>query len=129
MNQSTSHLRDIPLTESILQRCYKSKTYVRNGEWYILWHLGGKNNVTIGEKKVTKPVNSLSDELTEYSEFYYIPDIPTKKETVTVLLPKGIEHCQNQTYSAQLIQLSTVADLEKVFPEFRNIISKSKLRF
>lgn len=48
---SENDLEEIPLTESILQSCYKSKTYVRDGEWDILWHLGGKNNITIGEKE------------------------------------------------------------------------------
>lgn len=35
---SENKLEEIPLTESILQSCYKSKTYVRDGKLDILWY-------------------------------------------------------------------------------------------
>ncbi len=71
---------NVPLTESILQKLYKSKTYVRDGQWDILWHLGGKNNVVIGEKS---------------GSYFLLPQ--AKEEIVTDLLP--FELIQGKHYS------------------------------
>lgn len=94
---SENDLEEIPLTESILQSCYKSKTYVRDGKWEILWHLGGKNNITIGEKE---------------SKFYLIPSVVI--ETVVELLPRGMVQGQHINGTTESSPLHNVSDLERL---------------
>ena len=45
-----SDLKEIPLTETVLQVCYKSKIYIRNGKWDLIWSLDSKNDINVGEK-------------------------------------------------------------------------------
>ncbi|MDE6338076.1 MAG: hypothetical protein K2L34_16040 [Muribaculaceae bacterium] len=93
-------LSKIPLTESILQSCFKSKTYVRDGNWDILWYLGGKNDVTIGEKQ---------------GKFYLMPS--ESIETVTEVLPFELVQGLHIKGKSELYALQTVADLVLYFPE------------
>ncbi len=93
-------LSKIPLTESILQSCFKSKTYVRDGNWDILWYLGGKNDVTIGEKE---------------GKYYLMPS--ESIETVTEVLPFELvqSHCISGGREPKL--LNCLFDLQQVYPE------------
>lgn len=106
-----SDLEEIPLTESILQSCYKSKTYVRDGKWDILWHLGGKNNVTIGEKE---------------DKYYLLPS--ESVETVTELLPHGLVQGQNISITVQPRELHSLGELEKSYPEILHSNSRLKVQ-
>ncbi len=102
-------LSKIPLTESILQSCFKSKTYVRDGNWDILWYLGGKNDVVIGEKQGR----------------YYL--LPTESvETVTEILPFEIVQGLNVSISNEPLAVHTVADLIRFYPEIQHRNSKGK---
>ena len=104
-------LSKIPLTESILQSCFKSKTYVRDGNWDILWYLGGKNDVTIGEKQ---------------GKFYLMPS--ESIETVTEVLPfELVQGLHIKGNNGSLI-LYSVADLERYYPEVKNIVKEHKVR-
>ena len=93
-----------PLTESILQKLYKSKTYVRDGKWDVLWYLGGKNNVTIGEKS---------------GRFYLIPN--DSIETVTDMLPFELVQEQHSKEFNSPKPLETTMDLKCYFPEIQDI--------
>lgn len=90
----------IPLTESILQSCFKSKTYVRDGNWDILWYLGGKNDITIGEKD---------------GRFYLIPS--KRIETVVEVLPFELVQGYHVTGEGEHRLLSFLSELEQVYPE------------
>ncbi len=94
-------LSKIPLTESILQSCFKSKTYVRDGNWDILWYLGGKNNVTIGEKQ---------------GKFYLMPTQTVEK--VTEILPFELVQGEHITGNIEPKHIYTVADLVQNYKEF-----------
>lgn len=104
-------LSKIPLTESILQSCFKSKTYVRDGNWDILWYLGGKNDVTIGEKQ---------------GKYYLMPS--ESVETVTALLPFELVQGLNIKGSKELYHIHSLSDLESVFPELIDSNRKQRLR-
>lgn len=106
-----SDLEEISLTESILQSCYRMKTIVRNGEWVVLWNLGGKNNVTVGEKK---------------GRFYLLPF--QNIETVVEVLPYGLVQGHNVNGVTEPCLLFTLSDLERVFPELIKYISIQKIR-
>lgn len=93
---SEKDLEEIPLVESILQSCYKMKTIVRDGEWDILWNLGGKNNVTVGEKE---------------GLFYLIPF--ENIETVIEVLPRGLVQGQNITRVKETHPLRFLSELER----------------
>ena len=108
---SENDLEEIPLTESILQSCYKMKTIVRDGEWDVLWNLGGKNNVTVGERR---------------GKFYLIPY--ENVETVIELLPRGFVQGQNICGLTEPCILRTFSDLERVFPELITSLGRQKIR-
>ncbi|MDE6794734.1 MAG: hypothetical protein K2J63_05450 [Muribaculaceae bacterium] len=93
-------LSKIPLTESILQSCFKSKTYVRDANWDILWYLGGKNDVTIGEKQ---------------GKFYLMPS--ESIETVTEVLPCELVQGLHIKDKSESYVLQTVVDLVLYLPE------------
>ncbi len=105
------NLENTPLTESILQKLYKSKTYVRDGQWDILWHLGGKNNVTIGEKE---------------GIFYYIP--PKNIETVVEMLPCGIVSGQHVSELKEPSVIHNLEDLGRIYPELIDLIHQQKIK-
>lgn len=107
---SENDLEEIPLTEYILQSCFKSKTYVRDGEWDILWHLGGKNNVTIGEKE---------------GRFYRMPS--ESIQIVTEVLPQGIVQGEYITGLKGSCRLDKLSEFEITYPELKNILLKSPL--
>ncbi len=94
------NLENTPLTESILQKLYKSKTYVRDGQWDILWHLGGKNNVVIGEKS---------------GKFFLLPNQTIEK--VTEVLPFELVQEEHIIGHKDPKPLHTVADLVSYFEE------------
>lgn len=96
-------LSNTPLTEAILQKCFKSKTYVRDSQFDILWYLGGKNNVTIGEKS---------------GKFYLIP--AEKFKAVIEMLPQGIIEVPSNPESQEPNYLTTLEDLQRIFPELTN---------
>lgn len=93
------------LTEDILQKLYKSKTYLRNEEWDVIWYLGGKNNVTIGEKD---------------SRFFLLPNKQTG--VVVDVLPFELIQGEHANDSEAQILLETVSDLQRVFPELNSIL-------
>lgn len=90
----------IKLTEEILQSCFKQKTIFRNAEWDIIWYLGGKNDVKIGEKD---------------GKYYLIPK--TDSKPVVELLPEGLVQARTSATDEIHIPIETVKDLEKVYPE------------
>lgn len=105
-------LKEIPLTETILQSCYRMKTVLRNSEWDVLWDLGGKNKITIGEKK---------------GQFYLVPF--QKIETVIEVLPNGLVQGQNNIGLTRPCQLSHLSDLERIFLDVRETMKKQRVRF
>lgn len=105
-----SDLSNTPLTEAILQKCFKSKTYVRDSQFDILWYLGGKNNVTIGEKS---------------GKFYLIP--AEKFKAVIEMLPQGIIQVPYTPGSQEPTPITTLADLLRIYPELTIILTKYKL--
>lgn len=107
---SENDLEEIPLTELILQSCFKSKTYVRDGIWDVLWYLGGKNDVTIGEKQ---------------GQFYMIP--AKKTETVVEVLPFELVQGQYVTGNKELVSIKSVGELEMVYPELAGKMSRHKI--
>lgn len=95
----------ILLTEDVLQKLYKSKTYLRNEEWDVIWYLGGKNNVTIGEKD---------------SRFFLLPN---KKTGVVVdVLPFELIQGEHAEVSEEPVLLETESDLLRVFPECSSLL-------
>lgn len=106
-----SDLSKHKLTKSILQRCFKSKTYVRNREWDIIWYFGGKNNVTIAEKN---------------GEYFLLPHEVI--ETVTEVLPFEIVQGELSHSIKTPTQINTLNELCAVFPELKNYL-KGKLPY
>ncbi len=104
---SENDLEEIPLTDSILQSCYKMKTIVRDGEWDIIWKLGGENNVTIGEKQ---------------GIFFRLPT--DKVGMVTEVLPFELVQSKRMVECAQ--HLTSVSELERIYPELKEIITKKE---
>ena len=93
------------MTEDVLQKLYKSKTYLRNEEWDVIWYLGGKNNVTIGEKD---------------SRFFLLPN---KKTGVVVdVLPFELIQGEHAEVSEEPVLLETESDLLCVFPECSSLL-------
>lgn len=105
-------LSEIPLTESILQKCYKSKTYVRNGQFDLYWHLKGKNNVTIGEKS---------------GKFYLLP--PDNNKVLVDMLPQGMIQVPYLPDLHVPKSLNSLSDLMQAFPELSDMIKKHKIIF
>ena len=93
------------LTEDVLQKLYKSKTYLRNEEWDVIWYLGGKNNVTIGEKD---------------SRFFLLPNRQTG--VVVDVLPFELIQGEHAEVSEEPVLLETESDLFRVFPECSSLL-------
>ena len=93
------------LTEDVLQKLYKSKTYLRNEEWDVIWYLGGKNNVTIGEKD---------------SRFFLLPNRQTG--VVVDVLPFELIQGEHAEVSEEPVLLETESDLLRVFPECSSLL-------
>ena len=95
INCQAEDLKEIPLTESILQSCYKMKTIMRDGEWDILWNLGGADNITIGEKQ---------------GRFFLFPS--KSVETVIEVLPYGLEQGVHIVNRPNTYELKYFSELE-----------------
>ena len=106
---SENDLEEIPLTESILQSCYKMKTIVRDGEWDVLWNLGGKNNVTVGERR---------------GKFYLIPY--ENVETVIDILPfEYVQGCSVNGFKEPRT-LKYLSELEQTYPGIIGKVNRIK---
>ena len=108
---SENDLEEIPLTESILQSCYKIKTIVRNDEWDVLWHLGNKNNVTVGEKE---------------GQFHILPS--TNVETIVEVLPFELQKGYHVIGNKNSIAIHSISDLERICSKFTDIVWNTKER-
>ncbi len=91
--------------DGILQKLYRSKTYLRNEEWNVIWYLGGKNDVTIGEKN---------------SQFFLLPN--KKKGVVVDVLPFELIQGEHAEVSEEPVLLETESDLLRVFPECSSLL-------
>ncbi len=93
------------LNQQILQQLYRINTIDRNSEWDIIWYLGGKNQVTLGEK--AGKYYLLPPENLESSEVYTI--------TSGLHLRNNLESTNKVTIDNRLI--NTLQDLSTVYPE------------
>lgn len=109
---SENDLEEIPLTESILQSCYKMKTIVRDEEWDVLWHLGGNPDTVIGEKN---------------GRYHLIPSNRVN-ETVIDILPEGLIQGSLLPITTSPYTINTLSRLEHINPNLFSIIRKGKSR-
>ncbi len=94
------------LNDRIIQQLYRIKTIDRNSEWDVIWYLGGKNQITLGEKAGKYYLLPPEDLETGEECFMGMDKLPGDKNLVGEgTLPK----------SPQLI--STIKDLESIYPE------------
>lgn len=85
--------KNTKLNDRIIQQLYRIKTIDRNSEWDVIWYLGGKNQVTLGEKA---------------GKYYLLP-------------PEDSLIGGNKHYNGiQLIR--TLGDLTKSYPELSHLI-------
>lgn len=103
------------LNDRIIQQLYRIKTIDRNSEWDIIWYLGGKNQVTLGEKAGKYYLLPPEDLKSKEERFMDLDKLSDDKKLIGEgTLPK----------SPQLI--STIKDLESIYPELNLMIVEGK---
>ncbi len=98
------------LDDRIIQQLYRIKTIDRNSEWDVIWYLGGKNQVTLGEKA---------------GKYYLLPseNLETGEERFMGMdkLP-GDKNLVGEGTVPKLPQLiSTIKDLEALYGDMPSI--------
>ncbi len=105
------------LNEQIIQQLYRIKTIDRTSDWDVIWYLGGKNQVTLGEKA---------------GKYYLLPpeDLETGEERFMGMdkLPGDKNLVGEATISSEPLQLISLEDLEKVYPELEGRIQNGRIK-
>ncbi len=94
------------LNDRIIQQLYRIKTIDRHSEWDIIWYLGGKNQITLGEKAGKYYLLPPEDLETGEERFMGMDKLPGERN----LVGKGSVPATPQ-------HIKTVRELQEVFPE------------
>ncbi len=101
------------LNDRIIQQLYRIKTIDRNSEWDVIWYLGGKNQITLGEKA---------------GKYYLLPpeDLETGEERFMGMdkLPGDKNLVGEGRLSLEPKLIKTLEDLKHIYPELSMEIKK-----
>ncbi len=94
------------LNDRIIQQLYRIKTIDRTSEWDVIWYLGGKNQVTLGEKVGKYYLLPPEDLETGEERFMGMDKLPGDKN----LIGDGVLTCEPKL-------IKTLKELKDIYPE------------
>ncbi len=95
------------LNEQIIQQLYRIKTIDRTSDWDVIWYLGGKNQVTLGEKAGKYYLLPPEDLETGEERFMGMDKLPGDKN----LIGDCVLTCEPKLFK-------TLKELKDIYPEF-----------
>ncbi len=106
------------LNDRIIQQLYRIKTIDRNSEWDVIWYLGGKNQVTLGEKAGNYYLLPPEDLEMGEERFMGMDKVPGDRN----LVGEG-------TVLPTTLHIKTIGELQKVYPELTDRFQFGKIKY